>query len=118
MAHLDTVFSADVLPPVRRDGERVVMPGISDNGRGLSALVALAEALRAPELIAQMRHPVELVATVGEEGDGNLRGARGYFYEREAVGASAPTAVIALDGAGDSLIVHHGITASRHVACG
>ena len=113
MAHLDTVFSADVLPPVRRDGKRVVMPGISDNGRGLSALVELAELLRAPNLVAQMQHPVELVATVGEEGDGNLRGARGYLDQREAVGASAPTAVIALDGPGDSLIVHHGIASRR-----
>ena len=45
VAHLDTVFP-DTTVHVRRDGERLYAPGITDNGTGLVALVALARAMR------------------------------------------------------------------------
>ncbi|MDP9337857.1 MAG: M28 family peptidase, partial [Acidobacteriota bacterium] len=44
-AHLDTVFPAGTEVKVRREGARMSGPGISDNGTGLAALVALARAL-------------------------------------------------------------------------
>ena len=44
-AHLDTVFGADVGVAVERRGHRLEGPGISDNARGLAALVAVAEAM-------------------------------------------------------------------------
>ncbi|MBL0172749.1 MAG: M20/M25/M40 family metallo-hydrolase [Gemmatimonadaceae bacterium] len=117
MAHLDTVFDADVPLAVRHEGPRIVMPGIGDNGRGLAALVLLADVLRADDVGATLTHPIELVATVGEEGVGNLRGARAYFDEIERAGTLRPVAAIALDGPGDSLIVHHGIASRRlHVS--
>src|SRR5437867_7951175 len=43
-AHLDTVFGPDVNVAVERRGRRLEGPGISDNARGLAALVAVAEA--------------------------------------------------------------------------
>src|SRR5690606_8639052 len=44
-AHLDTVFAADTpLAPARRDG-RIYAPGISDNVRGLAAVLALGRVL-------------------------------------------------------------------------
>src|SRR6266567_2310232 len=43
-AHLDTVFGPEVDVTVQRQGARLEGPGISDNARGLAALVALAEA--------------------------------------------------------------------------
>ena len=42
-AHLDTVFARDVALTFRQDGDRVTGPGIGDNGRGLAAMLAIAE---------------------------------------------------------------------------
>src|SRR5512146_2016505 len=42
-AHLDTVFPRGTNLSVRREGERLVGPGINDNGRGLAVMLALAE---------------------------------------------------------------------------
>src|SRR5712691_5045138 len=45
-AHMDTVFPARTNVTVKRDGGRLLAPGISDNGTGLAALLAVARALR------------------------------------------------------------------------
>jgi len=59
---------------VHRDKSRMTAPGISDNGAGLAALVAVARALH--EARIQPQRTVLFVADVGEEGEGNLRGMR------------------------------------------
>src|SRR5687768_3004130 len=65
-AHLDTIFPAGTDVRVREDGDRLIGPGISDDARGLAALLALARALeRARPSLAR---PVLFAATVGEEG--------------------------------------------------
>jgi tripeptide aminopeptidase len=71
-AHLDTVFGAEQpIAIVRRRG-RIAAPGIGDNSLAVASLVALAcrFAGQPPE------RPVVLAATVGEEGLGDLRGAK------------------------------------------
>lgn len=73
-AHLDTVFPAGTDLTVRRDKSRMTAPGISDNGAGLSALVAIARAIH--EARIQPQRSILFVANVGEEGEGNLRGMR------------------------------------------
>jgi len=73
-AHLDTVFPAGTDVKVHRDKSRMTAPGISDNGAGLAALVAVARALH--EARIQPRRTILFVADVGEEGEGNLRGMR------------------------------------------
>jgi acetylornithine deacetylase/succinyl-diaminopimelate desuccinylase-like protein len=114
MAHLDTVFGAHDVREPTREGSHVRAPGISDNARGLAALLSLSRELSQPSVSANLLRPVELVATVGEEGAGNLLGARHYFDERDACGEPRAHAAIAIDGAGDSLIVHHGIASARY----
>jgi acetylornithine deacetylase/succinyl-diaminopimelate desuccinylase-like protein len=73
-AHLDTVFPAETDVKVHRDKSRMTAPGISDNGAGLAALVAVARALH--EARIQPQRTILFVADVGEEGEGNLRGMR------------------------------------------
>ena len=106
-AHLDTVFPSGTDLRVRREGRRLHAPGIGDNGRGLAVLLALAEHIDGRRVRTQ--RPVEFVATTGEEGLGDLRGAKAYFSA-----ADRPAAVIALDGAGDERIVHRALASRRY----
>jgi tripeptide aminopeptidase len=91
-AHLDTVFPAGTDTKVRREGPRLIAPGISDNGTGLAALVALAQAITAAHV--KPSTTILFVADVGEEGEGNLRGMRALI---DAHGDKLK-AVIVLDG--------------------
>jgi len=69
-AHLDTVFDQSSDHRVRRDGTLLRGPGVGDDSVGVAALSALGTLVAAgPGTI-----PVWIVATVGEEGLGNLRG--------------------------------------------
>lgn len=105
-SHLDTVFSADTDLAVRTDGDRIHAPGISDNGRGVAALIRLADVLHATGL--ETRNIIELVGTVGEEGAGDLRGVKHLF-----AGPLPCDAFIAVDGAGLHRIVHRAVGSRR-----
>ena len=106
-AHLDTVFPAPTPLGVRRDGHRLTGPGISDNARGLAVMLALADAVDGRRL--RTRRPIVFAATTGEEGDGDLRGARHLF---STVARSAHAAV-AIDGAGDDRVVNAALGCRR-----
>ncbi len=106
-AHLDTVFGAEVDPAVQRNGSRLIGPGISDNARGLVGLLALARAVQ--ETKWSTDRPIVFAATVGEEGEGNLKGAKHLFGPN---GVAAAT-VIALDGAGLDRVVHRALGSRR-----
>jgi acetylornithine deacetylase/succinyl-diaminopimelate desuccinylase-like protein len=102
-AHLDTVFPGVEDITARREGELLHGPGIGDNSLGVAALLFLARRLGAQP----PRRPVVLAATVGEEGFGNLRGARA------AVEALHPAEFIALEGGGVGEIVVTGVGSAR-----
>lgn len=107
-AHLDTVFPRETRIDVRRSGSRLQGPGIGDNSRGLAVMLALARVIDGRSL--RTRAPVDFVCTTGEEGAGNLRGAKALF-SGPARGARA---AIALDGAGDERIVHRALGSYRY----
>ncbi len=110
-AHLDTVFPRSMTVRVHRDGARLAGPGIGDNGRGLAVMLALAGIIDGHRL--RTRAPVDFVATTGEEGAGDLRGAKALFADA----ARDARAAIALDGAGDERIVHRALGSRRyHIA--
>lgn len=98
-AHLDTVFEERDAIRVRRQGTRVCAPGIGDNARGLATMLALAGEFAPGRL--EPRRPILFAATTGEEGMGDLRGAR-HLFETAARDAHA---AIAIDGAGDERVV-------------
>jgi tripeptide aminopeptidase len=106
-AHLDTVFPRETDLSIRRDGDRLVGPGINDNGRGLAVMLALAGEVDGVRL--RSRRPIEFVATTGEEGLGDLRGAKHYCADR----GRAAHAMLALDGAGDERIIHRALGSRR-----
>jgi acetylornithine deacetylase/succinyl-diaminopimelate desuccinylase-like protein len=73
-AHMDTVFPPNTDVRVKREGGRLLAPGISDNGTGLAALIALSKAFHEAKI--KTNKTILFVADVGEEGEGNLRGMR------------------------------------------
>ena len=107
-AHLDTVFPREMTLRVRRSGSMLTGPGIGDNGRGLAVMLALAEEIDGARL--RTRAPIDFVATTGEEGHGDLRGAK-HLFTRSHDGAAA---MIALDGAGDERVIHRALGARRY----
>ncbi len=109
-AHLDTVFGPEVDVAVERRGARLEGPGISDNARGLAALVAVAGAFVAARVPAA--RPILFAATVGEEGSGDLRGVK-HLLNGKSDG-DTPAAFIALDGAGLERVVHRALGSRRY----
>ena len=76
-AHLDTVLAPRTPDDIRVTGDgRILGPGVSDNGAGLTALLALAAAWKACAPLADAPSAPVLIANVGEEGEGNLCGMR------------------------------------------
>src|SRR5579883_2254759 len=71
-AHLDTVIAPrgkdDIT--VEADG-RYFGPGVSDNGAGLAALLAVARLWKNCPKLPELPHGLLLAANVGEEGEGN-----------------------------------------------
>jgi tripeptide aminopeptidase len=106
-AHLDTVFPASTDVKVRHEGDRLLAPGISDNGTGLAALVAIARACH--EAHIKPRRTILFVGDVGEEGEGNLRGMRAL------VEAYKPKlkAVIVMDGSGTDHVTTKALASRR-----
>ena len=76
-AHLDTVFSAGTDVKVRREGTKLLAPGIGDDTRSLAVLLAWLRAMDTAGI--ETRADILFVADVGEEGLGDLRGVRHLF---------------------------------------
>jgi len=108
-AHMDTVFPPGTVLKPRREGNRLYGPGISDNGAGLSALLAVAAALEN----SGVRHSASLVfiGNVGEEGEGDLRGMRYIFSDPHW--SESIRATLVIDGAGSDTIVAEALGSRR-----
>jgi tripeptide aminopeptidase len=113
-AHLDTVFPAGTDCTVTRDAAgRMRAPGVADDGCGLAALVAVARALGECEI--ETEGSILFVATVGEEGEGDLRGVR-HLLTGEWAGRV--DAFISIDGPGLERITHAALASRRYrVTC-
>jgi acetylornithine deacetylase/succinyl-diaminopimelate desuccinylase-like protein len=108
-AHIDTVFPAGTPLNVRRDGDRLLGPGISDNGAGVISLLAIAGAMQESGL--RTAAPIIFIGNVGEEGEGDLRGMRHIFSEprwRDAI-----ESLVVVDGAGTDTIVNQALGSRR-----
>ena len=107
-AHLDTVFPPDTVIKVRREGSRLVAPGVGDNTRGLIMVNTLMKAIHAAQI--KMQANVLLLGTVGEEGLGDLRGVKYLFRD----GAPRIDSFIAIDGNTPGRIVTSAIGSNRY----
>src|SRR5688500_7558983 len=109
-AHLDSVFPAGTDVTVHRDGDRLLAPGISDNGCGLAALTAIADVLKATRI--ETIGSLLFVGTVGEEGEGDLRGVRHLLTRGEW--ANRVDAFLSFDGHGIERITNRALGSRRY----
>src|SRR6266852_3593665 len=108
-AHIDTVFPANTPLNIRQQGSRLYGPGVSDNGAGVTAMLAIAALLRQ----VRIRHalPFVFIGNVGEEGEGALRGMRHIFSAPRWKDSIAYSLV--LDGAGADTTVAEALGSRR-----
>lgn len=110
-AHLDTVFPLGTNCAVRIDAQgRLHAPGIADDSSGLAALLALLQALEITGI--ETAAALLFAATVGEEGEGNLRGARHLFTQGNYAGKV--DAFVSFDGPGVERITHIALGSRRY----
>lgn len=109
-AHIDSVFPEGTDVTVTREGDILRAPGVGDDASGLACILAYLRALDAAGV--ETENPIVVVATVGEEGQGDLRGMRHVFSAegayRERIGA-----LISMDGPFPNARIVRGGTGSR-----
>jgi acetylornithine deacetylase/succinyl-diaminopimelate desuccinylase-like protein len=111
-AHLDTVIAPKSREEISIDPDgRFRGPGVSDNGAGLAALLAIARALKSAPPIEDRRADLVFIANVGEEGEGNLSGMR-YICKQSPL-ARRLAAFLVLDGAGVEHITSQALGSRR-----
>jgi acetylornithine deacetylase/succinyl-diaminopimelate desuccinylase-like protein len=106
-AHIDTVFPVGTPLTGYRDNGFLRGPAVGDNSLGVAALLALPELLDAAAVTTT--RDILLVADVGEEGLGDLRGMRAIMraYGQEV------TAAIALEGHTLGRVTHRAVGSRR-----
>jgi tripeptide aminopeptidase len=108
-AHLDTVFPQGTALQTREEANKLYGPGISDNAAGVTALLAIANALKRTQLKPATN--ILFIGNVGEEGEGNLRGMRHLFAAspwRDAI-----RSLLVIDGAGIDTYVNQALGSRR-----
>jgi di/tripeptidase len=109
-SHLDTVFPAGTDVTVKREGTILRAPGVGDDTRGLAVLLAMARSLDAAKI--STRASILFMASVGEEGAGDLRGVKAFFKDdprRDQVAA-----FMALDGLDPTRLVTAAVGSKRY----
>jgi acetylornithine deacetylase/succinyl-diaminopimelate desuccinylase-like protein len=109
-AHLDTVFPPGTDYSVRASENTLFAPGVADDGCGLAALIALNRALQLTRI--ETVGSVLVVGTVGEEGEGNLRGVRHLLFAGDW--ANRVEAFLSLDGPGADRITNEALGSRRY----
>ena len=107
-AHSDTVFPTSTHLKAQRETEKIAGPGIGDNSLGVAGLLGLLWILRQRGI--SLPGDLWLVANVGEEGLGDLRGMRAVV---ERFGGQI-LAYLILEGMALGQIYHRGLGVRRY----
>jgi tripeptide aminopeptidase len=112
-AHLDTVLAPRSEEEITVGGDgRYAGPGVSDNGSGLAAMIAIARAVKSLPALESLAQRLVLIANVGEEGEGNLSGMR-YLCRQSPLGTKVRGFVV-LDGPSTDHITCEALASRRY----
>jgi acetylornithine deacetylase/succinyl-diaminopimelate desuccinylase-like protein len=110
LAHLDTVFPEGTDVKVRREGTRLIAPGIGDDTRGLALMLSVIRAMNTAKFAT--RSDILFVGNVGEEGEGDLRGVK--YLLRKGKYKDRIKQFIAIDGGEQGSITRGGVGSRRY----
>jgi acetylornithine deacetylase/succinyl-diaminopimelate desuccinylase-like protein len=110
VAHLDTVFPEGTDVKVRREGTKLMAPGVGDNTRGAALMLAVIRAMNAAKF--QTVDDILFVGNVGEEGEGDLRGVK--FLLQKGKYKDRIKEFIAIDGGEQGSITRGGVGSRRY----
>lgn len=108
-AHLDTVFPEGTDVTVKKEGSKLVAPGIGDDAAGLAAMLSMLRVLQSAPAPVQTMGDVVFVANVCEEGLGDLRGVKVLFKDMAGIDG-----FISIDGANVEHLVYHATGSRRY----
>ena len=106
-AHLDTVFNDVTEIKVRKEGTKYYAPGISDDAAGLACVLQVARTLVASGI--ETIGDIVFVGTLGEEGNGDLRGCKALFAEETDFNG-----MLAIDSANVNTILKGSVGCKRY----
>ena len=109
VAHLDTVFPEGTDVTVKRQGTRLLAPGVGDNTRSLAVFLAMLRAM--DEARIQTTTDILFVGNVGEEGLGDLRGTKHLLQKGKY--KDRIKQFLAVDGAGTGENICNGAVGSK-----
>ena len=109
-AHLDTVFPEGTDVTVKLIGDTLYAPGISDDTRGLIVMLTVLKSLEKANI--ETHDDVLFVATVGEEGLGDLQGVK-FIIEKSKLKIDS---WIAIDGTEINSVVNGALGSVRYKA--
>ena len=110
LAHLDTVFPEGTDVKVKRDGTKLLAPGVGDDTRGLALILSIVRAMDAARF--QTPKDILFVGNVGEEGEGDLRGVK-YLLQRGKY-KDRIKSFISIDGGDQGPIVNGALGSKRY----
>jgi acetylornithine deacetylase/succinyl-diaminopimelate desuccinylase-like protein len=110
LAHLDTVFPEGTDVKVKRDGTKLMAPGVGDDTRGLALILSIVRAMDAARF--QTPKDILFVGNVGEEGEGDLRGVK-YLLQRGKY-KDRIKSFISIDGGDQGPIVNGALGSKRY----
>ena len=110
LAHMDTVFPEGTDVKVKREGHRLMAPGIGDDTRGVALMLQLVRAMNVAQY--QTVNDILFVANVGEEGEGDLRGVK--YLMQKGKYKDRIRQFIAIDGGGQETITNGGVGSRRY----
>ena len=112
---MDTVFPEGTDVKVRRQGTRLYAPGVADASRHLAILLAMVRALDAAGI--QTFSDILFVATVGEEGPGDLRGVKYLFTKgpyKDRIKSFISLDILSTEGNDDNKINNGALGSKRY----
>ncbi len=107
-AHLDTVFPKGTDVKVKRQGTRLLAPGIGDNSVAIASLLAMVEAMNAAGVTTA--GDLYLASNTGEEGLGDLKGMKLFMAEAK----NKVAATIAVEGMKVNRVIHVAVGSRRY----